>query len=78
MKALRNVPTLLTELCLRSTYQFREENFEQVDGAAMGSPLSPIVANLYMESLKRRALEKAPQRPKRWIRYVDAVNYEPL
>ena len=39
----------LTELCLRSTYfTFNSTFFEQVEG---GSPLSPIVANLYMEAL---------------------------
>ena len=37
----------LTELCLRSTYfVFGDTFFDQVEGAAMGSPLSPIVANL--------------------------------
>ena len=40
----------LTELCLRSTY-FKCQNkfYEQTDGAAMGSPLSSIVVNLFME-----------------------------
>ena len=62
----------LTELCLRSTYfQFQDRFFEQVDGAAMGSPLSPVIANLYMEAFKTRALELAPLRPKMWVRYVD-------
>ena len=44
----------LTELCLRSTYfQLEEQFYEQVEGAAMGSPLSPITANLYMEGGSR-------------------------
>ena len=30
------------------------------EGAAMGSPVSPIVANLYMEYLEQRALSTAP------------------
>ena len=51
----------LIELCLRTTYfQFGEIFYEQVDGAAMGSPLSPIVANLYMEVFESRALTSAP------------------
>ena len=62
----------LTELCLRSTYfQFQDRFFEQIDGAAMGSPLSPVVANLYMEAFETRALEQAPLRPRMWTRYVD-------
>ena len=36
---------------------------EQVEGAAMGSPVSPIVANLYMEYLEQKALSTAPTPP---------------
>ena len=40
----------LTELCLKSTYfQYQDQFYEQIEGAAMGSPLSPIIANIYME-----------------------------
>ena len=40
----------LLELCLNTTYFiFREQIYKQSFGAAMGSPVSPIVANLYME-----------------------------
>lgn len=45
----------LTSLCLRSTYfRFKDAFFEQCDRAAMGSPLSPVVANLYMEAFEER------------------------
>ena len=40
----------LLGFCLHNTYfSFQNRFYEQVEGAAMGSPVSPIVANLYME-----------------------------
>ena len=33
---------------------------EQIEGAAMGSPLSPIIANLYMEVFEKEAISTAP------------------
>ena len=43
----------LLEFCLKNTYfKFNGEFYEQKEGAAMGSPISPIVANLFMEDLK--------------------------
>ena len=41
--------------CLHNEYfSFQNKFYEQVEGAAMGSPVSPIVANLYMEHFKAR------------------------
>ena len=41
---------LLLEFRLKNTYfSFQDHFYEQVENAAMGSPVSPIVANLYME-----------------------------
>ena len=54
----------LLEFCLRSTYfVFQGQHYEQTEGAAMGSPLSPIIANIYMEHFETRALETAPHPP---------------
>ena len=55
---------LLLEFCLKNTYfSFQGQFYEQVEGAAMGSPFSPIVANLYMEYLEQKALSTAPHPP---------------
>ena len=62
----------LIELCLRSTFfQFEDHFYLQSEGAAMGSPLSPIIANLYMEYFESLALESSQLQPKLWLRYVD-------
>ena len=41
---------LLLEFCLKNTYfSFQDQFCEQVEGADMGFPVIPIMANLYME-----------------------------
>ena len=41
------------------------------EGEAMGSPVSAVVANLYMEFFEGLALNAALARPRIWKRYVD-------
>ena len=55
----------LVKLCLRSTFfSFQNVFYEQVDGVAMGFPLSPIITNLYMEHFEEVALRSFPLQPK--------------
>ena len=69
---LANETCSLIELCLRCTYfQFQDTFYEQLEGTAMGSPLSPIVANIFMESFESNALILFHVQPKQWVRYVD-------
>ena len=64
---------LLLEFCLKNTYfSFQDQFYEQVKGAAMGSPVGPIVANLYMDYCEQKALSTVPTpTPRFWWRYVD-------
>ena len=65
---------LMLGFCLHNPYfSFQGQLYEQVEGAAMGSPDSPIVANLYMEYFEQKALNTATHTPRSWMRYVDVT-----
>jgi hypothetical protein len=38
---------------------------------AMGSSLSPVVSNIFMEHFEKLALETGDLKPAVWLRYVD-------
>ncbi|XP_071494784.1 uncharacterized protein [Diadema antillarum] len=66
--------TDLLSFVLRSTYfLYNDTYYEQLEGAAMGSPVSAVVANMYMEAFEEQALEECPPgtAPRIWKRYVD-------
>ena len=37
----------------------------------MGSPISPLIANLFMEEFEVKALSSCPHPPSLWLRFVD-------
>ena len=50
----------LLEFCLKNTYfSFQGQFYKQVEGVVVGSPVRPIVANLYMEHFEQKALSTA-------------------
>ena len=64
----------LLSLCLNATYfSFGGTFYKQVNGTAMGSPVSVVVANLVMEHIEDRALSTSPGKVRFWKRYVDDV-----
>lgn len=64
----------LVELCLDfQAFSYNDKEFAQVDGLAMGSPLSPVAACLYMELLERDNFKEIMGEDSIWLRYVDDV-----
>ena len=52
------------EACLRSTcFSYGGDVYEQREGAAMGSPVSAVVAHPYMEFFEELALRSASAKP---------------
>ena len=64
--------TSLLEFCLTHTYfLFQDKYYEQVQGAAMGFPISPLIANIFMEEFEVQGLSSCPHPPSLWLRFVD-------
>ncbi len=64
--------TELLRCCVTTTYfVFKGVFYTQIEGAAMGFPVSPIVSNLFLETFESKALATFPHLAKFWGRYVD-------
>ena len=62
----------LLNLCTKSVHFAFEGNiYVQNDGVAMGSPLGPILANIFMVELERSVIPTLMDKMKCWTRYVD-------
>jgi hypothetical protein len=54
----------LLEAYLRTTYfQVDDKFLQQNDGMAMGSSISPIVSNIFMEYFEKLTFDLAQQKP---------------
>ena len=68
---------LLLKIVLNNhVLSFQRQFYKQLHRAAMGSPCSPVLANIYAEYFEKRAL--GPELPisftiDTWLRYVDDV-----
>ena len=62
----------LLNICTKSVHFTFEGNiYVQNDGVAMGSPLGPILANIFMVELERSVIPTLMDKMKCWTKYVD-------
>ena len=64
----------MKELLILSTkniyFTFNNETYIQVDGVAMGSPLDPVLANMFMVELQKSVIPDLNDKVKLWKRFV--------
>ena len=57
---------------ISSTYfTWQDKIYQQTHGLPMGSPLSPLITEIYMTHLEETALQTSPIQPTCWFRKVD-------
>ena len=71
--SIDDIIKLLRFTLSNSYFTFNNETYKQIHGCAMGSPVSPIVANLCMEEIEELALCQTDTPPKKWFRSMDDV-----
>jgi len=55
----------------KSHFVFDGQYYNQIDGVAMGSPLAPVLANIFMWDFEEKWVMKNINKPTIWFRYVD-------
>ena len=64
----------LTELCVsNNVFTFNGKFYKQKFGCSMGSPLSPVISNLYMEYFETVIIKDIKPKNMIWMRYVDDI-----
>lgn len=52
-------------------FQIESDIYQEFRGLTMGSPLSPVMANTYMEYFAEMAIGTSPLKQTVWLRHVD-------
>ena len=65
-----SIPEIITllEFCLKTPSPSSKVS---ILNRSIGSPIYPLIANLFMEKFKVKAISFAPTHPNLWLRYID-------
>ena len=59
-------------LCTKNVhFTFNNKIYQQCDGVAIGFPLGPVIAGIFMVELERTLLPRLTEYMTRWKRYVN-------
>ena len=65
---------LLLRFTLSNSYfTHKSVIYKHIHGCAMGSPVNPVVSNIFMEEIKEKALSETTKPPKTWKRFADDI-----
>ena len=71
-KLTRTQLKTLLELCTKEMhFSFNGKIYKQKKGVAMGSPLGPVIANIFMVHLEKQMIHRLSDKMSSWFRYVD-------
>ena len=68
---VKNFLDLVTLVLTKTWYLFDGSFYSQINGVAMGSPASSVVAEIYMQARETTAITTSSNPQKIWKRYVD-------
>ena len=69
-----NVIHILEFTITNCIFYFSKKFYKQLQGAAIGSPVFPFIANIYMEYFESLAIPSSPTLIKWWFRYVNDIH----
>ena len=68
--SVTNVMKLLDFVLTNNYFKHDGHHYKQIFGCAMGSPISPVLADLVMEVIEERAITTALHPPKWWFQVI--------
>lgn len=68
-----DISKLIALVLENNHFQFNDINFLQKMGTAMGSPMAPAYASLFMGKFEHDFLQSMPIKPEIWLRFLDDI-----